>query len=218
MTTEERMSVVVPELTVYDARRDEDIVLRNVGIDADYVRDAGGRVVYFDADEGRSYLAKEGKSVPSLPLLVNLYIALNHLAAENEVAAQVVSQMNSAWDRTGTSITVEGTIVHSDAVLGTVTYEATTVPKKGNGIAQMFGNNVYFFRALLGVRDIERFTEVAAGNDLVPFYWYPRGERRAMFGGGDFYYMHQYIPGLLMVFCDDEPHPRRVLRGAWLER
>jgi hypothetical protein len=39
-----------------------------------------------------------------------------------------------------------------------------------------------------------------------------------MFGGGDFYHMHQYIPGLLMVFCDDEPHPRRVLRGVWQER
>jgi hypothetical protein len=39
-----------------------------------------------------------------------------------------------------------------------------------------------------------------------------------MFGGGDFYYMHHHIPGLLMVFCDDEPHPRRVLRGVWTEK
>ena len=147
-----------------------------------------------------------------------LYIAISHLTAKNEMAAQFVSQLNNAWDRTSTSISPSGTITHSDAILGEITCEGLTIPQQGRDISLLFSNNKRFFQTLLGVRDVDHLAEIAAGNDLVPFYWYPRGERRAMFGGGDFYHMHQYIPGLLMVFCDDEPHPRRVLRGVWQER
>jgi hypothetical protein len=218
MTGKDVTGLVVPELRVYDACHNEDIILRNVGVDPDYVRDADGRVIYFDVNEGQSYLAEQGKSMPSLPLLVNLYIALSHLTTENEMAAQFVNQLNNAWDRTSTSINPSGTITHADAILGDITCEGFTVPQQGRDISLLFSNNKRFFQTLLGVRDIDRLAEIAAWNDLVPFYWYPRGERRAMFGGGDFYHMHQYIPGLLMVFCDDEPHPRRVLRGVWQER
>ena len=218
MTGEDGTGLVIPELRVYDARHDEDIILRNVGVDPDYVRDANGRVMYFDVNEGQSYLAEQGKSVPSLPLLVNLYITLSNLTTENETAAQFVSQLNNAWDRTSTSINPSGTIIHSDAISGEITCEGLTIPQQGSDISLLFSNNKRFFQTLLGVRDIDRLAEIAAWNDLVPFYWYPRGERRAMFGGGDFYHMHQYIPGLLMVFCDDEAHPRRVLRGVWQER
>ena len=218
MATQTATSLVLPQLSVYDARRDEDTVLRNVGIDADYVRDADGKVVYFDVDEGHSYLRKQGKSMPSLPVLVNLYLALSELAATDETAARIVRQLNSAWDRTGTSVSPAGRLVHSDSVLGEMAYNGLAVPAEGNTIDRLFSGNERFFRALLGIRDIDRLARAAGSDDRVPFYWYPRGERRAMFGGGDFYYMHQYLPGLLMVFCDDEPHPRRVLRGVWLEK
>ena len=218
MRSRDTETLVVPEIRVYDARRDQDVILTNVAVDSDYVRDVHGRVMYFDVDEGQSHLAKEAKTMPSLPLLVNLYVALSGLADSNEVATNVLAQLGSAWDRTSTAISPGGTIVHSDGVLGEVSYEGLTVPVKGEAITELFPDNRLFFQALLGVRDIECLTEVAAGNDLLPFYWHPRGERRAMFGGGDFYYMHQYIPGLLMVFCDDEPHPRRTLRGVWREQ
>jgi len=171
--------------------------------------------MYFDADAGRSYLAEQGKTVPSLPLLVNLFIALHGLAGRDETAASILTQLGNAWDRTATVISPEGTIVHRDGILGEVSYEGFSVPVKGDAITELYPESRLFFQALLGIRDIERLTEVAARNDLEPFYWYPRGERRVMFGGGDFYYMHQYIPGLLMVFCDDEPHPQRTLRGVW---
>ena len=209
--------MVVPELRIYDVRQNEDIVLTNVAIDTDYVRDKDGKVIYFNLDEGQTYLAAQGKSIPSLPLLVNLYIALNRLAVENEMAARIIAQLHSAWDRTGTSINPSGTISHSDSVLGDITIEGLEIPRKGLGIGELFTGNERFFQALLGVRDIDCLSEIAEQNNCVPFYWYPRGERWAMFGGGDFYYMHMYIPSLLMVFCDDEAHPRRVLRGVWQE-
>ena len=155
--------------------------------------------------------------MPSLPLLLNLHIALSRLAGSDETAAHLLAQISGAWDRTSTTISPEGTIVHSDGILGQVSYDGLTVPQEGDAVKELFPDNEQFFQALLGIRGIERQTEVADGNDLVHFYWYPRGERRVMFGGGDFYYMHQYTPGLLMVFCDDEPHPRRTLRGVWLE-
>jgi len=217
MTGSSNDVLVVPELSIYDVRQNEDIVLKNVAIDPDYVRDSDGKVIYFDLNEGRSFLAERGKSIPSLPLLVNLYIALNGLATENEPAARVVAQLNSAWDRTGTCINPSGTISHSDSVLGDIAIEGLKIPRKGLGISELFNDNERFFQALLGVRDIGRLSEIAEQNNCAPFYWYPRGERWAMFGGGDFYYMHMYIPNLLMVFCDDEVHPRRVLRGVWQE-
>ena len=218
MTGNSNDILVVPELSIYDVRQNEDIVLSDVAIDADYVRDNDGKVLYFDIDEGRSFLAEQRKSMPSLPLLVNLYIVLNGITAENDLAARVVAQLNSAWDRTGTCISPSGTISHSDSVLGDITIEGLEIPREGLGISDLFDGNERFFQALLGVRDIGRLSEIAERNNRAPFYWYPRGERWAMFGGGDFYYMHMYIPNLLMVFCDDEVHPRRVLRGVWQEK
>ena len=211
-------SLVIPEVSMYDPRRGEDIILKNVHIDTDYVCDDQGRVIYFDVDEAKTYLGEQGKTLASLPLLVNIYLALDILAQENEVAARVVKQLNTAWDRTNTTISPAGSIVHSDLVIGEIGYDNLKVPLEGNAITELYDKYEDFFQALLGVKDIGRLIDVAARHGLVLFYWYPRGERLAMFGGGDFYYMHQHIPGLLMLFCDDEPHPRRVLRGVWTEK
>jgi len=217
MELEQTQSFLIPEVSVYDARRDQDIVVRNIHIDADYVRDNQRRPVYFDIDEAKSYLEQTGKSLASLPLLVNIYIALDNLAGEHETAAQLLRQLNTAWDRTATMVSPAGSMVHADPILGQIAYEGLDVPLEGNGIAELVGRYERFFQALLGLRDINSLLNVATVYDQVPFYWYPRGERRVMFGGGDFYYMHQHIPGLLMVFCDDEAHPRRVLRGVCQE-
>lgn len=174
--------------------------------------------MYFSLDEAESYLEKRGKSLASLPLLVNLYIALDELAKQDEVAAQLLHQLNNTWDRTGTSISPAGRIIHRDAILGEIAYEGLNIPQEGRGIVDLFGQNEQFFKALLGVKDIDRLADVATRHDLSLFYWYPRGERLVMFGGGDFYYMHHHLPGLLMAFCDDEPHPQRVVRGVWIGR
>ena len=217
MAVTDEKSLIIPKVSIYDPRRGEDIVLKNVCIDTDYVCDDQGRVNYFDIDEAKTYLGERDKSLASLPLLVNIYIALDSLARKDEVAGRVLKQLNTAWDRTGTTISPSGSIVHSDSVIGEITYNDLKVPLEGNGITELYDKYTDFFQALLGVRDIDRLSEVATRHDLALFYWYPRGERLAMFGGGDFYYMHHHIPGLLMVFCDDEPHPRRVLRGVWTE-
>lgn len=217
MTVTDEKSLVIPEVSIYDPHRGEGIILTNVHIDTDYVCDTEGRVIYFNADEAKSYLEKQGKSVASLPLLVNIYMALDTLARGDETAARVLKQLNTAWDRTSTTISPNGSIVHSDAVIGEVAYDDLQIPLEGNAITELYDKNTDFFQALLGVKDLDRLAETADNNGLTLFYWYPRGERLAMFGGGDFYYMHQYIPGLLMVFCDDEPHPRRILRGVWAE-
>ena len=196
------------------ADNQEQTSVRNIYIDADYVCDNQRRPVHFDIDEAKSYLEQTGKSLASLPLPVNIYIALDNLAKEHETAAQLLKQLNTAWDRTATIISPAGSVVHTDPILGEIAYEGLDVPLEGNGIAELTGRHECFFQALLGLRDVNRLIDVATGCDLVPFYWYPRGERWVMFGGGDFYYMHQHIPGLLMVFCDDEVHPRRILRGV----
>jgi len=214
MDFEQTQSFLIPEVSVYDARRDEDIVVRDIHIDADYVRDNQRRPVYFDIDEAKSHLEQTGKSLASLPLLVNIYIALDNLAREHETAAQLLKQLNSAWDRTATMISPAGSVVHIDPILGEIAYEGLDVPLEGDDIAVLISRHERFFQALLGLRDVKRLIDVATGGDLVPFYWYPRGERWVMFGGGDFYYSHQHIPGLLMVFCDDEVHPRREVRGV----
>ena len=174
--------------------------------------------MYFTLDEAKSHLEKLGKSLASLPLLISLYITLDRLATQDETAAHVLNQLNTTWDRTGTYISPAGRIVHSDALLGEIVYEGLRVPQEGKSIVDLFSKNEQFFKALLGVRDIDRLVDVANRHDLSLFYWYPRGERLVMFGGGDFYYMHHHSPGLLMVFCDDEPHPRRVARGIWISR
>lgn len=218
MVSETVQSIVIPEIRVHDARRKEDIVLRNVSMDTQHVRDSEGKVMYFNLDEAKAYLDKRGKSLASLPLLVNLYITLDGLAKRDEIAAQLLSQFNTTWDRTGTSISTNGRIVHNDVILGEIVYEGLRVLQEGGAIDHLFDKNEQFFKALLGVRDIDKLVDVATRQDLSLFYWYPRGERLVMFGGGDFYYMHQHIPGLLMVFCDDEPHPRRVVRGVWVEK
>ena len=217
MTSATIQSIVIPETRVYDAHRKEDIVLRNVSVNTQHEHDSEGNVMYFDLDEAKAHLDKQGKSLASLPLLVNLYISLSDLAEQDEIAAQLYSRFNNAWDRTGTSISTGGRIVHNDVVLGETVYEGLRVPGEAGAIDYLFDKNEQFFQALLGVRDIDRLIDVATRQDLVPFYWYPRGDRLVMFGGGDFYYMHQHIPGLLMVFCDDEPHPRRVVRGVRVE-
>ncbi|MDD5038261.1 MAG: hypothetical protein PHN78_02980 [Dehalococcoidales bacterium] len=213
MEFEQTQSFLIPELSVYDASQDKDIIIRNIHIDANYVSDKQHRPVYFDVNEANSYLAQTGKSLASLPLLVNIYIVLANLATKDKAAAQLITQLNTNWDRTATTINPAGTVVHADPILGEITYESLDIPLKGNEISDLVGRHKRFFQALLGLRDISSLTNVAKGYGLVPFYWYPRGERRVMFGGGDFYYMHQHIPGLLMVFCDDEAHPYRVLRG-----
>ena len=218
MVSETVESIVIPEIRVYDARREEDVVLRDVAVDMNHACDSEGRVMYFNLDGTKSYLDKRGKFLASLPLLVNLYIALDGLAERDEAAAQVLHQFNTAWDRTGTSISPAGKIVHSDVILGETVYEGLRVPQEGKSITDLFDKNDHFFKALLGVRDIDRLVDVATKHKLTPFYWYPRGERLVMFGGGNFYYMHHHIPGLLMVFGDDEPHPQRVVRGVWSGR
>ena len=217
MTITDEKGLVIPEVSIYDAHSSEDIILKNVHIDTAYVCDAEGRVIYFNKDEAKAYLGKQGKSVASLPLLVNIYITLNTLAREDEVAARVLKQLNTAWDRTSTTISPSGSIIHSDSIIGEVAYDDLQIPLEGNAITELYDKYTAFFQALLGIKDLDRISEAADNNDLTLFYWYPRGERLAMFGGGDFYYMHQYIPGLLMAFCDDEPHPRRILRGVWAE-
>jgi hypothetical protein len=218
MTVTDEKGLVIPEVSIYDRRRDEDVVLKNVHIDTDYVCDAEERVIYFNADEARAYLEKQGKSLASLPLLVNIYIALDTLANGDEAAARVLGQLNTAWDRTSTTVSPGGRVVHSDSIIGEVAYDDLRVPLEGNAIDELYDKYPEFFQALLGVRDLDRLRAVADNNDLALFYWYPRGERQVMFGGGDFYYMHHHIPGLLMVFCDDEPHPRRILRGVWPDK
>ena len=218
MTVTDEKGLIIPEVSIYDPRRDEDIILKNVHIDTDYVCDAEGRVIYFNADEARAYLEKQGKSLVSLPLLVGIYIALDTLASEDEAAASVLKQLNTAWDRTSTTISPDGHIVHSDSIIGEVVYDNLQIPLEGNAIDELYDKYPDFFQALLGVKNLDRLRAVADNNDLILFYWYPRGERQVMFGSGDFYYMHQHIPGLLMVFCDDEPHPRRILRGVWTEK
>ncbi|UCB43013.1 MAG: hypothetical protein JSV77_11315 [Dehalococcoidales bacterium] len=210
-------SLVIPEVSIYNPRRVENIILKDIHIDTGYVCDDQGRVIYFTIDEAKTYLGERGKSLASLPLLVNIYLALDTLAGGNEVAERVLKQLNTAWDRTSTTISPSGSVIHSDSVIGEVAHDNLNVPLEGNVITELYDKHKDFFQALLGVKDIDRLTEVATRHDLVLFYWYPRGERLAMFGGGDFYYMHQHIPGLLMLFCDDEPHPRRILRGVWTE-
>jgi hypothetical protein len=210
-----KKSVTIPEVKVYNAHRREDIILKDVNVDTSYVCDNQDKVIYFNLDEARAYLGERGKSLPSLALLVNLYLALDNLAKQNESAAEVLRQLNSSWDRTGTTLSPDGKIVHCDSVLGSINYEELRVPEKGDGLSNLFDKNSLFFQALLGVRDIDPLVDLAAKHDLIPFYWYPRGERLAMFGSGDFYYMHHHIPGLQMFFCDDEPHLRRVIRGVW---
>lgn len=212
--TAEPATILIPEITIYDAADDRDVVLRDVVIDADYARDERGNVVYLDIDEAHAYLAERGKTLPSLPLLVNAYLELSEIAAGNAAAAQLLGQLNAGWDRTGTTLSPDGDIRHHDARLGEVVCRGLDVPLQGNSLDDIYAGNEAFFRALLGLRDIGRLLRVTGEQDKTPFYWYPRGERIAMFGGGDFYYMHQYLPGLLMVFCDDEPHPRRVVRGV----
>ncbi|HEY40243.1 MAG TPA: hypothetical protein G4O18_00090 [Dehalococcoidia bacterium] len=218
MTVTDEKGLVIPEVSIYDPQRDEDVILKNVHIDTDYVCDAEGRVIYFNADEARAYLGEQGKSLTSLPLLVGIYIAIDTLAREDELAARVLKQLNTAWDRTSTTISPDGRIVHSDSIIGEVAYDDLQIPLEGNAIDVLYDKYSGFFQALLGVRDLDRLKTAADKNDQILFYWYPRGERQAMFGGGDFYYMHQHIPGLLMVFCDDEPHPRRILRGVWTDK
>ena len=214
MDLEQTQTFLIPEVSIYDARRDQDIVVRNIHIDVDYICDNQHRTVYFDIDEAKSHLEQTGKCLASLPLLVNIYIALTNLAGEHETAARLLRQLNTAWDRTATTVSPAGSVVHTDPILGGITYEGLDVPLEGNSIAELVGRHERFFQALLGLRDVNSLIDVAASCDLIPFYWYPRGERWVMFGGGDFYYMHQHIPGLLMVFCDDEAHPRRVVRGV----
>ena len=214
MDFEQTRSLLIPEVSVYDARRDQDIVVRDIYIDADYVCDNQRRTVYFNIDEAKSHLERTGKSLASLPLLVNIYIALDNLAREHEAAAELLKQLNTAWDRTATMISPAGSVVHTDPILGEIAYDGLDVPLESGGIATLIGQHERFFQALLGLRDVKRLIDVATGCDLVPFYWYPRGERWVMFGGGDFYYSHRHIPGLLMVFCDDEVHPRREVRGV----
>ena len=218
MAGETIQSIFIPETRVYDAHRNEDIILRNIGVTTQHEHDSEGNVMYFNLNEAKTYLGRQGKSLASLPLLVNLYISLSDLAGQDEVAAQLYSQLNNTWDRTGTSISTDGRIVHNDAVLGETVYHGLGVPQEAGAIDHLFDKNEMFFQALLGVRDIGRLIDVATRQDLVLFYWYPMGERLVMFGGGDFYYMHQHVPGLLMVFCDDEPQPRRVARGVWVEK
>jgi len=218
MTVTDEKSLVIPEVSIYDLHRGEDIILKNVHIDTDYICDAEGRVIYFNEEEARSYLEKQGKSVASLPLLVNIYMTLDTLARKDETAARVLKQLNTAWDRTSTTISPSGNIVHSDSIIGEVVYDDLQIPLEGNAITELYDRYTDFFQALLGVKDLDKLAEAADNNDLTPFYWYPRGERLAMFGGGDFYYMHQHIPSLLMIFCDDEPHPRRILRGVWADK
>ncbi len=208
--------LVVPELTIFDASAGRDVRLTDVGIDADYVRDEQGRVRYFSLDEAEAYLHGAGKSLPSLPLLLNIYLALADMASGDEIAAHLLEQLDSAWDRCGTTIDpAEGCVIHADSVTGERVHTGLSIPLEGDALEELFPRYPGFFQALLGVRDVDRLLETAARRDKVPFYWYPRGPRRVMFGGGNFYYMHTDIPGLLMVFCDDEPHPRRTLRGVW---
>ena len=218
MTAREHQGAVVPEVTIYDARAGADIRFTDIRIDSSYARDDAGRVMYFDVQEGPAYLGERGKSVASLPLLVNLYIALADMAGRDEAAAMVLGQLNSGWDRTGTTVDpATGSIAHADCIVGEIEFDGLDVPLEGNSAADLYGRYPFFFQALLGVRDLDRLCAVAGDGRLTPFYWYPRGRRHAMFGGGNFYYMHQNLPGLLMIFCDDEPHPRRVLRGVWQE-
>jgi hypothetical protein len=218
MTVTDEKNFVIPEVSLYDPHRGEDIILKNVHIDTDYVCDTEGRVIYFNEEEAKSYLEKQGKSVASLPLLVNIYLALDTLAREDEIATRVLKQLNSTWDRTSTTISSAGRIAHSDSIIGKVTHDGLQIPLEGNAITELYDKYTDFFQALLGIKDLDRLVGAADDNDLTLFYWYPRGERLAMFGGGDFYYMHQHIPNLLMVFCDDEPHPRRILRGVWADK
>jgi hypothetical protein len=217
MTVANENSLVIPEVSIYDPSNNENITFRNIHIDADYVSDDEGRVIYFNEEEAKTYLKKQGKSVASLPLLINIYLALSNLAREDEIADKVLKQLNTAWDRTSTTIIPPGRVVHSDSVIGEVVYNDLQIPFEGNAVSELYDKYSGFFQALLGIKDLDRLVEAADNNDLTPFYWYPRGERIVMFGGGDFYYMHHHIPGLLMVFCNDELHPRRILRGVWAE-
>ncbi len=212
--TVEPESILIPEVTVYDGNADRDVVLRDVVIDADYARDERGNVVYLNIDEAEAYLAERGKTLPSLPLLVNVYLALGEMATGNAASAQLLSQLNAGWDRTGTTVSPKGDIRHYDTRLGEMACRGLDVPLQGNILEDIHAGNETFFCALLGLRDIDRLLRVTGEQDKTLFYWYPRGERIAMFGGGDFYYMHQHLPGLLMVYCDDEAHPRRVVRGV----
>ena len=132
MTVTDEKSLVIPEVNIYDPHSGEDIILKNIHIDTDYVCDTEGRVIYFNADEAKSYLEKQGKSVASLPLLVNIYMALDTLAREDEVAARVLKQLNTAWDRTSTTISPTGSIVHSDSIMGEVVYDGLQIPLEGN--------------------------------------------------------------------------------------
>lgn len=207
-------TILILEVTVYDAARDRDIVLGDVVIDADMARDNGGNVIYFNVDEANEYLAARGKTLPSLPLLVNAYIHASEMAASDATAAVLLRQLNTDWDRTGTTISAGGDIRHCDARLGEIICRGLRVPQRGEGLLDIYPDNEKFFQALLGVRDIDRLKSAAKKQDKELFYWYPRGERIARFGGGDFYYMHQYLPNLLMVYCDDEPFPRREARGV----
>ena len=123
MTIPDEKGFVIPEVSIYDPCNDEDIIFNNIHIGTDYVCDAEGRVIYFNEEEARSYLAKQGKSVASLPLLVNIYMTLDNLAREDETAARILKQLNTAWDRASTTISPSGRIVHSDSITGEVIYE-----------------------------------------------------------------------------------------------
>ena len=70
MTVTDEKSLVIPEVSLYNPQSGEDIILTNIHIDTDYVCDAEGRVIYFNMEESKTYLEKQGKSVASLPLQV----------------------------------------------------------------------------------------------------------------------------------------------------
>jgi hypothetical protein len=145
MTVTDDKGLVIPEVSIYDPRRDEDVVLKNIHIDTDYVCDAEGRVIYFNEQEAKTYLEKQGKSLASLPLLINIYMALDTLAREDETATRVLKQLNTAWDRTGTTISPSGSIAHSDSIVGEVTYDELQIPLEGNAISELYDKYAGFF-------------------------------------------------------------------------
>ena len=159
--TIEPPTILIPEVIIYDAASDRDILLENVVIDADFARDERGNVIYFDFVEADEYLTERGKTLPSLPLLINAYLWACEAATDDAAAAAILKQLNTEWDRTGTTISPEGQVRHHDARLGEIVCRGLSVPQQGDGLADIYADNETFFQALLGVRNIDRLRRLA---------------------------------------------------------
>ena len=60
MSSDSEEYIVIPEVSVYEAHRDKEILLKDVCLDAQHASDAGGKVLYFTFDDDfKEYVRRE---------------------------------------------------------------------------------------------------------------------------------------------------------------